>query len=112
MLSGASRDWFLLDGRPVQGLGEGELLQSAATPIEFKSRVMLNSYESNCLRDWLAQRWSAKSLEQTTVFLGADSGLLIEKPMVENNALAAKTAFEAWVPSVVLDREQFIQSRK
>ena len=45
------QNWILVDGCPVEGLGQGELLQSANAPFDFIAKIVLNSYERNCLRD-------------------------------------------------------------
>lgn len=105
-------NWFLIDGCAVDGLGQGELLQSAATPSEFKASLILNNYESNCLRDWLAQRWAAKSLEQTCVFEADHSKLIISLAINANNAFDAKEKFESWLARVFSERESASNSRR
>ena len=60
-------NWYLLESCCVDGLGLGQLWQSGSSPVLFKAQIVLNNYESNCLRDWLSQRWKARSLERTTI---------------------------------------------
>lgn len=101
-----------VDSRVVVGLGQGELLQSTATPSEFKAKIILNSYESNCLRDWLAHRWNSKSLEGTCVSMVDGLNLIVTLVIVANNLLDAKTQFDEWVDAVINEREQSHLSRK
>ncbi|VWX36152.1 conserved hypothetical protein [Limnobacter sp. 130] len=111
MSPGASGNWFLIDQQAVEGLGHGELLQSSSCPSDFQATLVLNSYESNCLRNWLSQRWRAKSLEQTCVYEAEHSTLLISMAMSAINLLAAREKFEAWLQAVLLDQLSAAQSR-
>lgn len=106
-----SGNWFLVDETAVEGLGHGELLQSSSCPANFQAILVLNSYESNCLRDWLSQRWLAKSLEQTGIFELEHSRLIISKAMSAVNLLDAKEKFEVWLEAVLADRSTAVQSR-
>jgi hypothetical protein len=105
------RDWFLVDERPIEGLGHGTLLQSSLSPSDFQASLILNSYESNCLRDWLSQRWLAKSLEQTCVFNSDHSRLIISKNISAGNLHDAKEKFRLWIQAVLSDRTKAAQSR-
>lgn len=104
-------NWFLIDEQPVEGLGHGELFQSSLCPSDFQATLVLNNYESNCLRDWLSQRWLAKSLEQSRIFEADQSGLLVSKAMSAANLIDAKERFEFWLKSVSVDRAKAAQSR-
>lgn len=106
-----SGNWFLVDETSVEGLGHCELLQSSLCPANFQAILVLNSYESNCLRDWLSQRWLAKSLEQTGIFELEHSKLIISKAMSAINLLDAKDKFEVWLQAVLTDRSNAAQSR-
>lgn len=108
----SSRDWVLVQSCCVDGLGQGELMQSVLSPLDFQAEIKLNSYESNCLRDWLAQRWKASSLETTCVSLHNDLGLMVTLIFNANNLFDAKERFEAWLSAVLLDRENAIRSRR
>ncbi|WP_334119833.1 hypothetical protein [Limnobacter sp.] len=108
----SSRDWIVVDSRCVEGLGQGDLMQSAISPVDFQAEIKLNSYESNCLRDWLAQRWRASSLEKTCISLHNDLGLMVTLIFNANNLFDAKERFEAWLSAVLVDRESAIHSRK
>jgi len=107
-----SSGWMQVDSRVVVGLGQGELLQSTATPSEFKAQIILNSYESNCLRDWLAHRWDSTSLEGTCVSLVDDQSLIVTLFIVANNLADANQQFDTWLDLVVAQREQSHLSRK
>jgi hypothetical protein len=107
-----SRDWFLVEERPVEGLGHGELLQSSLCSSDFKVSLILNSYESNCFRDWLSQRWLAKSLEQTCVFNADNSRLVVSKNMSASNLRDAKEKFGCWVQAVLSDKAKAAQIRR
>ncbi|MCR2746791.1 hypothetical protein [Limnobacter parvus] len=101
-----------VDSRVVIGLGHGELLQSTSTPCEFQAKIALNSYESNCLRDWLAHRWNSESLEGTCVSMVDGLGLIVVIPIVANNLLDARKQFDDWLDAVAREREQSHHSRK
>ena len=103
--------WFLIDQQPLEGLGHGELFQSSSCPSDFQAALELNSYESNCLRDWLSQRWLAKSLEQTCICETDQSRLLVSKSMSAASLLDAKERFEFWLQAVSADRAKAAQSR-
>lgn len=107
-----SSGWVQVDSRVVVGLGQGELLQSTASGFEFKAKIMLNSYESNCLRDWLAYRWSSKSLEGTCVSMVDGISLVITLIIVANSLPDAKKQFDNWLEVVSKEREQAHLSRK
>ena len=66
---------------------------------------------SSCLRDWLSQRWLAKSLEQTCIFELEYSKLHVSRLMLANNVLDAKEKFELWLQAVLADRTKAAQSR-
>lgn len=102
----------MIDTRSLDGLGCAELRQSGLNPSEYQGRIALNSYESNCLRDWLAHRWNSSSLEQTRISLPDGVGLIIELPIVANNILDARIQFDEWLLSVQHDRDEFHHSRK
>lgn len=104
-------NWFLIDEQPVDGLGHGQIFQSSSCPSDFQVKLVLNSYESNCLRDWLSQRWLAKSLEQTCVFETDQSCLFVSKAMSAASLLDAKERFELWLQAVLADRTRTAQSR-
>jgi hypothetical protein len=111
MLQSPPGNWFLINEQLVEGLGHAELLQSWSCPSEFQATLVLNSYESNCLRDWLSQRWLAKSLEQTCIFELEYSKLHVSRLMLANNVLDAKEKFELWLQAVLADRAKAAQSR-
>ncbi len=111
MLQSPPGNWFLINEQLVEGLGQAELLQSWSCPSEFQATLVLNSYESNCLRDWLSQRWLAKSLEQTCIFELEYSKLHVSRLMLANNVLDAKEKFELWLQAVLADRTNAAQSR-
>lgn len=106
------QNWILVDGCPVEGLGQGELLQSANAPFDFIAKIVLNSYERNCLRDWLAHRWKSASLKQASLSLHGDLGLVVTLHFNEKGLCDAKDRFGAWLSAVLLDRESAINSRK
>lgn len=93
-------------------MGQGELVQSVHSPAEFKAKIALNSYESNCLRDWLAHRWKSMSLKQTCLLLHDDLGLVVTLPLTANSLLDAKEKFGLWLSQVVVDRQNAAHSRK
>ncbi len=111
-MSSSPQNWFVVDSRCVEGLGRGELSQSVRSPSLFNAQIILNSYESNCLRDWLSQRWKSASLNQTSLVFLADSALLITLLFEEKSLVEAKKRFDSWVMSVLLDREKAANSRK
>lgn len=111
MTSSVPLNWFLVDERPVEGLGHGELLQSSLCPSDFQASLVLNSYESNCPRDWLSQRWLAASLEQTCVFNRDNSKLVISKTLSAKNLLDAKEKFGQWIQAVLGDRVKAAENR-
>lgn len=106
------QNWILVDSCCVEGLGQGELMQSAHSPVGFKAKIVLNSYESNCLRDWLAHRWKSMSLKQTCLSLHDGQGLVVTLPFDAKNLIDAKQKFGAWLSAVLLDRESAANSRK
>ena len=111
MLQNSPEKWFLINDQLVEGLGHAELSHSWACPSEFQATLVLNNYESNCLRDWLSQRWLAKSLEQTCIFELEYSKLLVSRRMSANNVLDAKEKCELWIQAVLADRVKVAQSR-
>lgn len=111
-LVSAISKWIVSDSQCVPGLGRGELLQSEFKPTRFLARIVLNSYESNCLRDWLAQRWKSPSLRQTCVAYSECKSLSISMPFHADDLPGSKTAFEAWLKHVVEDRVRLEQLRK
>lgn len=108
----SSGSWLLVDETSVEGLGHCELSQSSSCLSEFQAVLVLNSYESNCLRDWLSQRWLAKSLEQTEILERGNSRLVISKYMSAINLLEAKEKLEVWLNAVQSDRISAAQSRR
>lgn len=104
--------WFLIEERPIEGLGQAKLMVSAASPSEFEATLMLNNYESNCLRDWLAHRWNAKSLQQTRLFEKDHSKLLVSLAITAVNLVNAKEKFEAWLLEITADRATAAACRK
>lgn len=105
-------NWFLVDSQSLEGLGQAELAQAEFVNSSFKATIILNKYESNCLRDWLAQRWKAKSLEGTCVFEVESSKLIISLTISASCLTEAKTKFEHWLKQVCLERKQAIESRR
>lgn len=108
----SAQTWILVDNRCVEGLGHGELMQSAHSPVTFKAQIALNNYESNCLRDWLAHRWKSMSLKQTRLLLQDDLGLVVTLPFEAKSLLDAKEKFGEWLSAVLVDRETAANSRK
>jgi hypothetical protein len=104
--------WIVSDSQCVPGLGRGELLQSEFTPTRFLARLVLNSYESNCLRDWLAQRWKSPSLRQTCVAYSECKSLSISLSFQAKDHSGSKTVFDAWLKHVLEDRVHLEQLRK
>lgn len=104
-------NWYLLESCCVDGLGLGQLWQSGSSPILFKAQIVLNNYESNCLRDWLSQRWKARSLERTTIVLQHDQRLMLNLPLEAASIQKAVEQFRTWLSSTLKEREQAIQAR-
>lgn len=104
--------WIICSTQCVSGLGRGELLQSEFKPDRFHARIVLNSYESNCLRDWLALRWKSPALSQTRITYSEGSSLSISLPILSCELTDSKKIFEAWLKSVLEDRERPEQFRK
>lgn len=104
-------NWYLLESCCVDGLGLGQLWQSGSTPLLFKAQIVLNNYESNCLRDWLSQRWKAQSLQHTTIALQHDQRLMLNLPLEAPSIQTAVEQFRAWLSSTLKEREQAIQAR-
>lgn len=105
------QNWILVDSCCIEGLGQGELMQSAHSSVGFKATIVLNSYESNCLRDWLAHRWKSMSLAQTCLLLHDDKGLVVTLPFEAKNLIDAKQKFGAWLSEVLVERERAANSR-
>lgn len=112
MSSSVPGKWFLVEERPVEGLGQAKLMHSASAPTEFEATLTLNNYESNCLRDWLAQRWNANSLQQTCLSENEHSKLQVSFAITAANLMGAKEKFEAWVDAVCTERASAIACRK
>lgn len=104
-------NWYLLESCCVDGLGLGQLWQSGSSPVSFKAQIVLNNYESNCLRDWLSQRWSARSLERTTIALQHDQRLMLNLPLEAPSIQQAVEQFRLWISLTLKEREQAIESR-
>lgn len=105
-------NWVRVENRGVSGLGQAELFQSVIEPSDFQAKLILNSYESNCLRDWLAQRWNAQSLEHCCVVLLNDQNLIVTLSLTAITLQEARGKFDGWLDSVLKDRESSHLSRK
>jgi len=104
-------NWYLLESCCVDGLGLGQLWQSGYDPLVFKAQVVLNNYESNCLRDWLSQRWKSISLERTTIVFQHDQRLMLTLPLEAASIQKAVEQFRFWLSSTIKERERAIQAR-
>lgn len=95
----------MVESRLVKSLGVGELFQSSNSPCDYLATLALNSYESNCTRDWLAHRWTSQSLLYSCVYRPAESRLLVSLQMQSDNLNKAKEQFALWLDAVLKDRE-------
>lgn len=111
-MSSANSKWIVSANQTVPGLGLAELLQSQFAQSSFLARIVLNRYESNCLRDWLAQRWKSPSLMYTSITYSECSSLLINRSFQADNLADSKTDFEAWLKHVLEDRAILEKCRK
>lgn len=111
-MSAAIGKWIISSNQCVPGLGRGELLQAEFAPSRFLARIVLNSYESNCLRDWLAQRWKSPSLRQTCIAYSEGCNLSVNLLFTANDLPNSKTVFEGWMKDVLEDRERLKEFRK
>lgn len=111
-MSSANDKWIVTASQCLPGLGRGELLQSEFEPTRFLAKIALNSYESNCLRDWLAQRWKSPSLRQACISYSECNSLSIKLPFLAENLSGSKAVFEAWLKHVLEDRVRLEQFRK
>lgn len=110
--SPADSRWFVVGDQLLNNLGQAELLQSGLNNQEFKASLVLNSYESNCLRDWLALRWKANSLDNSQVSITPQSRLRISRHFKADELQAARVTFGAWLLQVASDREKALQCRE
>lgn len=104
--------WIVSVSQCLPGLGRGELLQSEFASSGYLARIVLNSYESNCLRDWLAQRWKLPSLHQTRVAYSECNSLTISLQFQANDLAISKTVFSVWLKQVVEDCARIERFRK
>lgn len=111
-LHSADHPAYVVDESLLEGLGLGVLAQSRTSHTHFMMTLTLNSYESNCLRDWLAQRWKAASLENTCLYVNTQSRLVIGLLQVHSQVEQAQKAFRSWLLQVQADRQAFSASRK
>jgi hypothetical protein len=107
-----SKNWFLVHNHSFHSLGQAELLQSGSESKSYKATIFLNSYESNCIRDWLSLRWTAVALQNTCVFEGSQSQLKISLLLAADSLPAAKVAFQHWLNQVAGAREAALQCRR
>jgi hypothetical protein len=107
-----TRDWFLIHSCAVDSLGRGELFQSLGYPDKFKAKLILNNYESNCLRDWLAQRWKSRSLDRACLYFSENNTISITVPVFSETIPNSKEIFKNWLIYVASERVLSIQSRK
>lgn len=111
-MSSANSKWIVSANQTVPGLGRGELLQSQFAQSSFLARIVLNRYESNCLRDWLAQRWKSPSLTYTSITYSECSSLSINRPFLAKDLVESKADFEAWLKHMLEDRAVLEKCRK
>jgi hypothetical protein len=104
--------WIVSASQTVPGLGRGELLQSEFEQSHYRARIVLNSYESNCLRDWLAQRWQFPSLLHTSITHSECHSLSINWSFLADELADSKSVFESWIKHVLEDRALLEQCRK
>lgn len=107
-----AHDWIILGTeKPLNSLGFSRLWHSASAPSLFQIELVLNPYESRCLRDWLARRWQFKSLCFVSMICNESMSLVIKRPFSAPNSLTAAEFHDHWLEGLVGEIEKARNAR-
>ncbi len=107
-----AHEWIILGNeKPVANLGFSQLWYSGSTPSLFQIELVLNPYESRCLRDWLARRWQFKSLCFVSIVCNESMSLVLKRPFSASDSSSAIDFHECWLEGLVKEIEKARNAR-